>query len=244
MRHEKSIDKGLGPHCLTRSFRFEASLYPLIGCVDFHGSLKQNFRQEARVVNEAEKSQESKEQEVVGQEAGDSSSEESGSEAPEHKAGESSEPDPVGDAMGCVASGLFVVTAGNGEEAAGYLASFIQQVSFEPLMLMVAMHADRPVYELVRSTGEFVVHILGRSDSSLVRMFWKGMGRDELLALPHKLTEGGAPILDGVMAHVRCSVADEWRGGDHVVVFAKAEDGEVGQKDKPYFYRRTSGRTY
>ncbi len=154
-------------------------------------------------------------------------------------------PDPVGEAMGAVGSGLFIITAGNDEETAGFLASFVQQVSFEPLMLMVAMNPARPAYELIKKTGELVVHVIGQEDrGKLVKRFWKGLGKQEILELPHGSTELGAPILQDAMAYLRCRLVDEWHGGDHAVLFGAVEEGRVLHGDRPKSYRRKSGRGY
>jgi flavin reductase (DIM6/NTAB) family NADH-FMN oxidoreductase RutF len=154
--------------------------------------------------------------------------------------------DPLGAAVGCIPSGLYIVTAGRGDDVAGYLGSFIQQVSLEPLLLMVAMHPQRPTYRLARQHGELVVHVLARGEERLVRLFWDGLGPDGLLALPHRRSPQGTPILRDVLAYVRCSVLDEWRGGgDHAVLIATAVEGEVlVAGGRPYCYRRASGRTY
>ena len=153
-------------------------------------------------------------------------------------------PDPLGAAVGSIPSGLFVVTAGIGEDVAGYLGSFIQQVSINPLVLVIAMSPQRPTYQLAQRHGEFVVHVLGRNDGGLVRLFWNGLTSSELLRLPHRRTTLGTPILEGVLSFVKCRTLDEWKGGDHAVVFGAAEDGAVLNPNKPYFYRRASGRTY
>jgi flavin reductase (DIM6/NTAB) family NADH-FMN oxidoreductase RutF len=153
--------------------------------------------------------------------------------------------DPLGSAVGMVPSGLFVVTAGSGEDVAGYLGSFIQQVSIEPLLLVIAMNPQRPTYQLALGTGELVVHVLGRNDEGMVRRFWNGLAAAELLALPHRRSPIGTPILDGALSVIRCRILDEWKGGgDHAVLFVAAEDGALHGSGRPYFYRRASGRTY
>jgi 3-hydroxy-9,10-secoandrosta-1,3,5(10)-triene-9,17-dione monooxygenase reductase component len=152
--------------------------------------------------------------------------------------------DPLGEAVGTVPSGLFIVTAGSGRDVAGYLASFIQQVSIDPPLLVVAMSTQRPAYRLAQRNGELVVHVLGRNAEGLVRRFWDGLSSAELLALPHRRSERGTPILEGALAVIRGRVLDEWKGGDHAVLFVAAEDGARLGEEPPYFYHRGSGRTY
>jgi flavin reductase (DIM6/NTAB) family NADH-FMN oxidoreductase RutF len=153
-------------------------------------------------------------------------------------------PDPLGKAVGSVPSGLFIVTAGKGLDVSGYLGSFIQQVSIEPLLLVVAMHPQRPAYRLARRTGELVVHVLGRNNEAMLRRFWNGLGPEELLELPHRRSELGTPILEGVLAFIRCRVLEEWKAGDHAVLLAAAEEGSRPGRGRPRCYHRASGRGY
>ena len=52
-------------------------------------------------------------------------------------------------ALGRVPSGLFIVTAGTGESATGFLASWVQQSSFEPPMVSVGIKKERPVLGVI-----------------------------------------------------------------------------------------------
>lgn len=50
-------------------------------------------------------------------------------------------------AVGHIPSGLFVVAIKDGENKDGYLASWVQQVSFKPLLVSLAISPSRPGYE-------------------------------------------------------------------------------------------------
>jgi flavin reductase (DIM6/NTAB) family NADH-FMN oxidoreductase RutF len=206
--------------------------------------VNQNFGQEASVLNGARYPADREADDRRAQEPENTALDEDFTEADALAPEPGAEADPLGEAVGSVPSGLFVVTTGSGEEVSGYLASFIQQVSIDPLILMIAMSPTRPAYQQARRNGELVIHVLGRTDNGLVRQFWNGLGAEELKSLPNRRSEVGTPILEGVLSYLRCRVLDEWKGGDHAVLFVAAEEGAVLQPDKPYFYRRANGRGY
>ncbi len=69
--------------------------------------------------------------------------------------------DPIAEVLGKLPSGCSILTAGHEGRSTGMLASWIQQGSFEPLLLTVAVKHGRPLVELVEGSGRFIVNILG-----------------------------------------------------------------------------------
>src|SRR5690554_1181470 len=63
----------------------------------------------------------------------------------------------VAQALGQIPSGCFVMTAAHGGKATGILASWVQQASFDPPMVTVAVKHGRPIQELLESSGHFVL---------------------------------------------------------------------------------------
>jgi flavin reductase (DIM6/NTAB) family NADH-FMN oxidoreductase RutF len=75
--------------------------------------------------------------------------------------------DPV--PVGKIPSGLFVVTVagmqGGNPRKEGVLGSWVQQAGFEPLLISVALKADRPFVEFLRETGRFCVNVVGHANN-------------------------------------------------------------------------------
>ena len=70
-------------------------------------------------------------------------------------------PGYVGWALGRIPSGCSIITARSASGRTGMLASWVQQCSFEPLMITTAVKKDRPVQKLIDESGAFVVNLLG-----------------------------------------------------------------------------------
>ena len=94
--------------------------------------------------------------------------------------------------VGRIPSGLFIVTAILDDQEDGFLASWIQQASFTPLLLSVAMKPGRPCYDAVKAHGRFVVNIVDEANKGLLKNFWKGYSPDEspFADLEHEVVEG------------------------------------------------------
>lgn len=153
--------------------------------------------------------------------------------------------DPV--PVGKIPSGLFIITTQLGQERQGFLGSFVQQVSFSPLLVMVAAKEGRPVTDLMRRSGKFCLNIVGHQNNGLMKPFWGALkpGEDPFLNLRTETSEGGALHLLDAMAVVECAIRSESAPGDHVLFFGEATATRFLQpEDKPMVHIRKSGEGY
>ena len=79
--------------------------------------------------------------------------------------------DSIGEALGRIPSGLFVLTARHEDRRMGMLCSWVQQVCFEPAMVMVAIAKGRPIMPLISESHRFGLCQLAKSDKLLLRKF-------------------------------------------------------------------------
>lgn len=150
--------------------------------------------------------------------------------------------------VGHIPSGLFIVTStdesGNKD---GYLASWVQQVSFSPLMIAIAIKADRPGYESIMSGKPFSVNIVGDHDTQYMRHFWSGYapGEGPFGEIPHKMSDNGTIMIDGAKSVVECKFVSKAQPGDHEVVFAEVINSHVlNEEAAPKTHVRKNGMDY
>jgi len=62
--------------------------------------------------------------------------------------------------------GIYVLTTAHEEKINGMIASWVSQVSYDPPLIMVAVHPNRYSNGMIRESGAFVLHILSES------VFW------------------------------------------------------------------------
>lgn len=153
---------------------------------------------------------------------------------------------PFVKALGKVPSGIFIVTTEHEGKLAGYLASFVQQVSFEPLVFAIACHPDRYPYSLISKSKKFAINVLPEGDSVLMKAFAKGHGPEDnpFIELDHDLIES-VPVLKDALGAAVFEVTEEVCPGDHVVFFGKAVDGTFfDETKKPWVHVRKSALSY
>lgn len=148
-------------------------------------------------------------------------------------------------ALGKVPSGLFIVTAGTGAEATGFLASWVQQVGFEPPAVSIAVKNGRYVADLVRSGGAFCVTVLDAESKHLLGHFARGFepGAPAFEGLETGTSAAGVPYPAGGVAHLECKLLGEVDWSDHTIFCGEVVDG-AARDGEPMTHVRTNGASY
>jgi flavin reductase (DIM6/NTAB) family NADH-FMN oxidoreductase RutF len=151
--------------------------------------------------------------------------------------------------VGHIPSGLFIVAVKDSESTTidGYLASFVQQVSFNPMMIAMAIKPGRPAYDLIKSGKSFAINIVGDHEKSYLKHFWKGYdpANNPFSELPYELGENGGVILKQAKSAIECQLVESVKPGDHEVFFVKVLSSYVmNDESKPMVHIRKSGADY
>ena len=155
----------------------------------------------------------------------------------------------VGPALGKIPSGLAIATAQHGGQRTGFLASWFQQVSFNPPLVMVCVKAGRPIESLIEGSGHFALNILAEGDFASLKRYGKGFeqGQDPWADTPDDLLDGNlAPVFTKgfaflVLKHTRTLDA----GGDHLIHIGEVVSGGIQNPEaKPYIHIRKDGFGY
>ncbi|MDX2084472.1 MAG: flavin reductase family protein [Candidatus Melainabacteria bacterium] len=152
----------------------------------------------------------------------------------------------LGLALGRVVSGVYVVTAASNGQQAGMIASWIQQVGFEPPMISMAIRPDRPLYALLQQSGRFVVHVVAKSNTELMKAF--GKATDEPFTSLNVQETAYGPLLTDAVAALSCQVLEvvSPAQGDHHLVLATVAEGHPLNHSQlePMVHLRASGFHY
>ena len=149
-------------------------------------------------------------------------------------------------ALGKVPSGLFVLTLRQGSGEAGLLASWVQQCSFEPPQVSVALKRGREVGAWLGDGAAFVLNVLDDAQTDMIAHFGRGFALDQpaFEDVEVQRPEGGAPILAEALAYLECRVVDRYEAGDHDLVVAWVVGGQVLNEGQPMIHVRKSGLHY
>jgi flavin reductase (DIM6/NTAB) family NADH-FMN oxidoreductase RutF len=141
------------------------------------------------------------------------------------------------DVLAKIPYGVSVVTMGRGGAKVenGLTVSWMSQVSFSPPMLMVAVDKLHYSLDLLRSTKNFCVNLLGDDQSALAGRFAKQAttGDDKLGDVAQRPAESGAAILTDAVAYFDCEVTSMVEAGDHMLVIGRVDDAALVKDRTP-----------
>jgi flavin reductase (DIM6/NTAB) family NADH-FMN oxidoreductase RutF len=149
-------------------------------------------------------------------------------------------------ALGRIPSGLFILTVGHGDAGTGMLASWVQQCSFEPPQVSLAVKPGRHTADMLTAKAAFVVNILGDGQTDLLKHFGKGFGPGEpaFVGLDVYPNAEGVPVLRTALGHIACRVVGRVLAGDHEIVIGQVAAGRLHSEGRPAVHIRKSGAHY
>jgi len=137
-------------------------------------------------------------------------------------------------ALGRLSGGLYIITAQQGDVKSAMLASWVNQASFKPLGLTIAVAKDRAIESLMQVGDKFVLNILEEGNyQALMKHFLKRFrpGADRFEGVKTQPAENGAPILSDALAYVECEVVSRMDATDHWIVYSTVYAGKVSKAD-------------
>lgn len=151
----------------------------------------------------------------------------------------------VGAALGRIPSGIFILTASQGDQKTGMLASWIMQCSFEPPMVTVAIQKDRYLVDWLRRGARVAVNILSEDEKNMISHFGRGFdpGAPAFAGL-ELLSDVEAPVLADALGYLEGSVSGTLETGDHVVFSVSCENGKMLCDGQPMTHIRKNGLSY
>lgn len=150
-------------------------------------------------------------------------------------------------ALGRIPSGLFVLTVAHASEDTGMLASWVQQCSFDPPTVSVAVRNGRYVLDWLTEGTVFALNAIPEGEKKLVAHFGKGFEPGEPAFTGVDVDRAGdVVLLPGALAYLKCRVVGRAdTGGDHTLVFGQVVGGDVTRPDaKPAVHVRKNGLHY
>lgn len=150
-------------------------------------------------------------------------------------------------AVGHIPSGLFIIAVENEGHKDGYLASWVQQVSFEPLVVAFTIKKDRPGYEAIKSGKPFAINIVGDHETQYLRHFWSGYDPENspFNSIDHEVGANGGLIIKDAKSAIECKFMEANQPGDHEIFFAEVLGSKVlSEEGKPKVHIRKTGLDY
>ncbi len=144
----------------------------------------------------------------------------------------------IGDAMGYMTHGVYVLGTRRGRQSNAMTASWVMQTSERPPCVAVAVRDDRYSRDLIVESATFALSVLRDDQVNVATHFSETSGEyhDKLQGIPYGLTPGGSPFLLDCLAFLDCKVMDSVRSGDHTVIVGEVLAADVVDDRFPLIY--------
>ena len=152
--------------------------------------------------------------------------------------------------LGRVPSGVFILVAGDGiDRRTGLLTSWVQQASFEPPQVTIAVNKSRYLIDWLKDGSPVTLNQVPKGDNSLFRHFGKGFDpdADAFTGIDLVPANNGLVALSSAMATLEGTVCGRMDAGDHRILLVTITDAIVHKdlsQSEPFVHVRKNGFSY
>lgn len=139
--------------------------------------------------------------------------------------------------LGHFCTGVTVVTALDGDRPVGFACQSFAALSLNPPLVLFCPSRSSRTWPAIERAGRFCVNVLAEGQRDVSTVFGQG-GGDRFAATAWVGSPGGAPVLDGVLAWLDCSVTAVHEAGDHHVVIGHVDRLGEARADRPLLFYR------
>ncbi len=137
------------------------------------------------------------------------------------------------------ATGVTIITSTISGEAVGMSANSFTAVSLEPPLVAFCAAHSSTTYPRIREAGTFCVNVLAEDQAEVAKLF-SLRGIDRFSQVSWRPAPSGAPLLEGVLAWVDCTISAEHEAGDHVIVVGEVKSLGATPGEAPLLFFQSS----
>ena len=126
-------------------------------------------------------------------------------------------------ALGMFATGVTIVTARKADGTlVGLTANSFNSVSLSPALVLWSLARAAGSFDTFRNGSHYAINILGADQQAMARRFSEKVdNRFEGVAWESGI--GGAPLIQGAIAHFECFNRSQYQEGDHTIFVGEVE---------------------
>jgi flavin reductase (DIM6/NTAB) family NADH-FMN oxidoreductase RutF len=118
-------------------------------------------------------------------------------------------------------TGITVVTTlDNDGHPHGMTVNSFSSVSLDPPLVLVSIDLKNAILGHFISSSWFAINVLAEHQEDLSRRF-SSPSENRFLEVNWQAGLSGTPLLDGVLAHLECSVVRTFEAGDHTILIGE-----------------------
>jgi len=135
--------------------------------------------------------------------------------------------------LGTMTYGIYLLTSYHGREINGMIASWVSQVSYDPPMVIIAVHQSRYSLKLIQKSGCFALHLLSQNQKDLLSRFKGPDLKMKFSSIQWTKGKTGCPILTDCLGYLECEVTEAYTPGNHTLFIGKVVDAQLSSHEEP-----------
>jgi 3-hydroxy-9,10-secoandrosta-1,3,5(10)-triene-9,17-dione monooxygenase reductase component len=128
--------------------------------------------------------------------------------------------------LGHFPTGVVIVTAIDDGTPVGMAIGSFTSVSLDPPLIAILPAKTSVSWPRIAAAGAFCVNVLNARQEALCRTF-ATTGVDKFAGVPWHPSPSGAPVLDGTLAWIDCSLEQLVEAGDHYIALGRVRSLDV-----------------
>ncbi|MGD9798625.1 MAG: flavin reductase family protein [Acidimicrobiia bacterium] len=128
-----------------------------------------------------------------------------------------------------IPNGLVLVGSRAGDERNAMTASWVTQLSMEPVLIGIGVDNTALTHRLIREGGSFTVNLWSSDDTKVFVKFSKPATDDgtTLNGRPVRAATTGAPVFDEAIAWLDCALRQQLDLGTHTLFVGEVVDASI-----------------
>ncbi len=144
-------------------------------------------------------------------------------------------------AFGHMTYGIYVLTSRFDGEMNGMIASWVTQVSYEPPLIMVAVHPNRYSHGLIEKSRVFALNVLAHSQKEMLKRFKGPDPAKKFYDISWEAGKTGVPILSDCLAWFELNVIERYDPGNHTLFIGEVINSGTKNEGTPLSTRDYDG---
>ncbi len=136
-------------------------------------------------------------------------------------------------ALSSMTTGIYILTTSCEDIINGMIVSWATQISYEPPLVLVAVHPKRYTHGLILKSRSFALNILSTEQKYLVSRFKAPEINNRFSGIKWRKGKTGSPILNECIAFLDCRLVDTYEPGNHTLFIGEIIDGDINSNEKP-----------
>ncbi|HKJ99033.1 MAG TPA: flavin reductase family protein [Desulfotignum sp.] len=124
-------------------------------------------------------------------------------------------------ALGQMTYGIYVLTTKQDDAINGMIASWVTQVSYDPPLILAAVHPNRYSHDMIVQSRVFGLHIIDQSRKDLLARFKGPDPKKKFSDIAWEKGKTGVPVLQNCLAWFELQVQEHLQPGNHTLFIGK-----------------------